>query len=186
MEYLKELDQQLFLWLNAWHTHWLDPVMSLITGRLTWLPLYIGIVAWIFFRQRKTGIWTILAIALAVTLADQVTSGVMKPLFERLRPCHDPTISALVHVVGGCGGRFGFASSHAANTFALATLISLLHPGRRAVAVVLLTWAAVVSYSRIYVGVHYPGDIVTGALIGSLIAYLVYRMGTQSKLLKHI
>ncbi|MEQ8812112.1 MAG: phosphatase PAP2 family protein [Imperialibacter sp.] len=186
MNWLIELDQQFFLWLNSHHASWLDGPMLLITGRNTWIPLYLFLVIWLIYKQKKETIWSILAIVLTIAIADQLTSGLMKPFFERLRPCHDPGISSLVHLVGGCGGKFGFASSHAANTFALATFVSLLHTGKSYWHFVWFGWAAIVTYSRIYVGVHYPGDVLMGALVGIAAAYTIYLVGRKTGRLKHV
>lgn len=186
MSSLAELDQQFFLWLNGHHAAWVDSVMLLITGRLVWIPFYMALIGWLVYKQQKQAVWSVLAIIVAVALSDQATSGLMKPFFERLRPCHEPSVASLTHLVGGCGGKFGFASSHAANTFALAALVGMLHPGKRAFIAAMYTWAALVSYSRIYVGVHYPGDILAGALVGMAIACVVYALGQKTGRLKHI
>lgn len=98
-----------------------------------------------------------------------------KDVFERLRPCHNPNIASLVHVVDGCGGKYGFVSSHASNSFALALFIGLLlRKHYKYFLPLMVFWAALVSYSRIYVGVHYPADILGGAILGSLIGIFVY------------
>ncbi|WP_339786946.1 MAG: phosphatase PAP2 family protein [Imperialibacter sp.] len=186
MNWLIELDQQFFLWLNSHHASWLDGPMLLITGRNTWIPLYLALIAWLIYQQKKEAAWSILAIVLTIVIADQLTSGLMKPFFERLRPCHDPAIASLVHLVDGCGGKFGFASSHAANTFALATFVSLLHTGKAYWHFVWYAWAAIVTYSRIYVGVHYPGDVLVGALVGIAAAYIIYLLGRKTGRLKHV
>jgi undecaprenyl-diphosphatase len=109
---------------------------------------------------------------LTILLADQVTSGFMKPFFERLRPCHDPRWEGLLHNYGRCGGLYGFASSHAANTFGLATFLTLTLSSKVKGISWLFVYALLVSYTRIYLGVHYPLDIVLGALVGVLAAYL--------------
>lgn len=186
MNWVIEWDKKLFLFLNGLHADWLDQPMSIISERLVWLPFYVAIIVWLVWKQKKDAFWSIFLISGAIVLSDQITSALMKPFFERLRPCHDPSISYLLHLVDDCGARFGFASSHAANTFSLATFLVLLHPGRTWVPYLMFTWAAIVSYSRIYLGVHYPGDIIAGALIGSAISYLLYLAGSNRKLLKHI
>jgi undecaprenyl-diphosphatase len=165
-------DQELFLWLNGLHTPWLDTVMYWITYKYTWIPLYILLIALTVRAEgwKKGGV-IIVAVVLAVAAADKVTSGFMKPYFLRLRPCHDPSIQVVMHHVTDCGGMYGFASSHASTGFALAIAwFSLL---RRKVPqiVFLFLWAAVYAYSRVYVGVHYPLDILVGALVGLLVGY---------------
>lgn len=110
-------------------------------------------------------------------VSDQVSVQLFKNVFERLRPCHNPDINTMIHITGKCGAKFGFVSSHAANSFALAVFVGLLLKRHYPFIVTgMLFWAAVVSYSRIYVGVHYPGDILGGALLGSVIALLIYSL----------
>ena len=186
IDWLKQHDQEVFLWLNGLHASWLDAPMALITGRGLWIPFYVLLVLWLIYKQRQQAVWSILFIAAAVALSDQLTSSLMKPFFERLRPCHDPVISHLVHTVAGCGGKYGFASSHAANTFALATAVTFLHPGKTWLQVLITCWALLVSYSRIYVGVHYPGDLIAGALIGVVLATSLYLAGRKAGKLKQV
>ncbi|MFQ3212492.1 MAG: undecaprenyl-diphosphatase [Marivirga sp.] len=165
-------DQQLFLWLNGFHADWLDPMMLFITAKNTWIPLYLLIVV-IFIRKLGwRSIYLLAACGLLILLADQSASGLFKPFFERLRPCHNPQIQDVVHTIKHCGGQYGFASSHASNTFALATFLFLLY--RNKWSKLMLGWAVVVSYSRIYAGVHYPADILVGAILGALSAIIVY------------
>ena len=170
-------DQELFLWLNGLHTPWLDTVMYWVTYKYTWIPLYILLIALTIRAEGwKKGGFTIIAVVLAVAVADKVTSGFMKPYFLRLRPCHDPSIQVVMHHVTDCGGMYGFASSHASTSFALAIAwFSLL---RRQVPqmVFLFLWAAVYAYSRVYVGVHYPLDILVGALVGLLVGYSIVQL----------
>ncbi len=169
---LIEWDQQLFLFLNGLHADWLDPIMLQITGRNIWFPLY-GVIIFIIVKQLKwRSAYLLLGFALLITLADQSASGFFKPFFERLRPCNEPALDGLIHMVKGCGGKYGFASSHASNTFALAIFLWLIY--RNMYAKILIVWAFVVSYSRIYVGVHYPGDIIMGAILGWISALIVY------------
>jgi len=179
IDQLIALDTKLFLFLNGLHTPWLDPVMAAISGSLVWLPLY-GYVLFLIIRDHKMNSWLpLLGIGLTILLADQTTSTLMKPFFARLRPSHDPGLAGIVHLVNGyTGGTYGFASGHAANTFGAATFVTLLfHPTKRW-APWLFAWASVVSYSRIYLGVHYPADIVVGGTVGVLsgwISFMLYR-----------
>lgn len=165
-------DQELFLWLNGLHTPWLDTVMYWITYKYTWIPLYILLIALTVRAEGwKKGGFIVLAVVLAVAAADKITSGFMKPYFLRLRPCHDPSIQVVMHHVTDCGGMYGFASSHASTSFALAIAwFSLLRREIPRMALLFL-WAAIYAYSRVYVGVHYPLDILVGALVGLLVGY---------------
>ncbi|WP_342086009.1 phosphatase PAP2 family protein [Dyadobacter sp. OTU695] len=165
-------DQELFLWLNGLHTPWLDTVMYWITYKYTWIPLYILLIALTVRAEGwKKGGLIVIAVVLAVAAADKITSGFMKPYFLRLRPCHDPSIQVVMHHVTDCGGMYGFASSHASTSFALAIAwFSLLRREIPRMAFLFL-WAAIYAYSRVYVGVHYPLDILVGALVGLLVGY---------------
>ncbi|MCA6074956.1 phosphatase PAP2 family protein [Fulvivirga sedimenti] len=178
MEQLAELDKDLFFILNGLHTAWLDPVMYYISQTLTWLPVYL-LFMWLLIKNFgwRTVLW-LTGLALAITLADQVTSGLMKPFFERFRPSRDPSFEeGLVHIVNGYrGGKFGFASSHAANAFAVATYLYLLLRNSVRYSGYLFVMAALIAYSRIYLGVHYPADVIAGGAIGIVAGSLCYRL----------
>lgn len=168
-------DQELFLFLNSFHTASIDPVMLWVSEKYTWIPFYAVILAFIIWHYKVRSIVVLIGVALVILFADQLTSGFMKPFFERLRPCHEPVLEGLVYLAKGCGGKFGFASSHAANTFGVAMFLWMLFKTYRW-AFLIFVWATVVSYSRIYLGVHYPLDIIVGGLLGILIAWLVYKI----------
>lgn len=174
--WLIELDTAVFLFLNGLHLDFLDPVMKTISGKFIWVPFYLFLTYCLMQRVGwRRGLVCLVFIGLTITATDQIGGSLIRPLVERMRPSNpDNPISALVHIVDGYrGGRYGFPSCHAGNTFALATFLSLLFQ-RRAVTVGMFTWAVVVSYSRIYLGVHYTGDILVGAMLGSANAILFY------------
>jgi len=177
---LNQWDQELFLLLNSWHHEALDPLMAFVSEKWVWIPLYAVLLYLIFRRLGWKGtLWTLLSIAILITLSDQFASGFLKPTVARFRPCRTESLGDLVHIVNNhCGGKYGFASSHAANFFALATFMSRFLQNR-SWTVALFGAAVLTAYSRIYLGVHYPGDILVGALIGlsfgSLIWYLYHR-----------
>lgn len=168
------LDQELFLWLNEFHTPFWDEAMKLITNKFTWIPMYALLLFAIIKQFGKASIGIIVSIVLAVALADFVASGLFKPYFMRPRPCHDPVIGPMVHLVGGCGGAYGFVSSHASTSFAIVSSVLLL-PSKKIKGVHWLGfWATIYAYSRVYVGVHYPLDILIGGSIGALTGILSY------------
>ena len=174
LDFLNSIDTQMFLLINGAHSGFWDTVMWRISGKIEWIPLYLFII-WMLIRkfQWKT-LWILLAVALLITLSDQASVHLFKNVFERLRPCHQPDLVGQVHVVRDhCGGMYGFVSSHAANTFALAVLTGLLLRNTYYWTGILF-WALLVGYSRVYLGVHYPGDILFGAILGGLLAKGIY------------
>ena len=192
MDYLIHIDQQWLLAINGWHSEWADMLMWYISKSTTWLPLYALLVGLIVYRfgilspslcregRRGSSLLRVLIIlagfAVAVGVSDFVSSGIIKPWVCRLRPTHEPEIAGLIHLVNGyTGGLYGFVSSHAANTMACALLFALLYRNKYAT-VGLMLWVALNCYSRMYLGVHYPADIIGGLAIGALMATLTYGM----------
>lgn len=181
LEALTEFDRQLMLELNSHHNSFFDELMFWVSHKLFWIPFYAVLVWMIARKQGWNTVYTLVAIALVITLADRFTSGFMKPFFERPRPCHDPEIGHLVHTFNRCGGRYGFASSHAANVFGLATFLWLLLRQWYRWIGLLFAWAVLVSYSRVYLGAHYPGDITVGALVGIFFGWLTFWLYQQTR-----
>lgn len=173
---LNDWDIRLFLFLNGKHSELLDPIMFWASNKWFWIPFYLLLAVWLYKKRPKQMIYILIATALLITASDQLSSHVIKPAVLRLRPCHNPEIAAMVHLSPkGCGGSYGFVSSHAANSFALAIFIGLLAlPYSRLVPLILLLFAVLVAYSRIYVGVHYPGDVLCGAMVGFGLGSLFY------------
>jgi undecaprenyl-diphosphatase len=168
------LDRDLFLLLNGWHGTVGDAVFTLLSGRLPWIPVGI-LLAVVLVRQLgwREALLVVLGAGLVILLADQLSASVLKPWTMRLRPCHSPDLEGLVHLpTGRCGGNYGFVSSHAANFFGLAVFLGVVL-GRGWVLASLLVVAGLVGYSRIYLGVHYPGDVLGGAILGSGLGWLV-------------
>ena len=172
--WLIELDTKAFLYLNSLHAREWDKIMWWISGDASWIPLYAILLILIIYRERPYRfIFTILFLAIMVALSDQI-SVLIKNLAERPRPTHNTEIADMVHIVNNYrGGKYGFVSSHAANVFGVATFLSNQFKNYKWT-LFLLAWAAVVSYSRIYLGVHYPLDIICGALLGVIIGTQCY------------
>jgi undecaprenyl-diphosphatase len=171
---IEELDRQLLLFINSHNSPFWDSVMSFMSMKLVWAPLYIAILIFLGIRYKKKFLIILLFIAIAVALSDQI-SVLIKNGVERLRPCHEPTLQGLLHLVNdSCGGKYGFVSSHASNSFNVA-LLSIMFVKKRWYSAVILAWAAIVSYSRIYLGVHYPGDVISGAILGALIGWGTFK-----------
>ena len=181
METIKYWDEQLFLYLNGYHQDWLDPIVYTLTGKLIWIPLYAFFIYLIIKHFKKGSVWILAGIGLAILMADQTASGFMKPFFERLRPCHDPRFEGLMYNYGGCGGMYGFVSSHAANTFALAIYLNLAFRHHLKGFWWLYVWAGIISYTRVYLGVHYPLDIIVGALVGLLSGWAGWFLAKKAK-----
>lgn len=172
-EYMKHIDTSLFLMLNSMHNEFFDTAMWQISKTITWIPLYATLVYFLFKQHGwKKASFMVLTTLAAVGLSDFVASGIIKNTVCRLRPSQDPSIQGLVHIVRDYkGGMYGFVSSHAANTFAIAVCMGYFF-NRKWLWYSLLVWCSTVSYSRIYLGVHYPGDIIGGAIVGITISLI--------------
>ena len=178
MESLSNIDTDLFLYLNGLHANWLDKVMIAVTQMWVWAPLYLLLIYWTVKQYGKRCWWVFLAVGVVVLCSDQLSAHVCKPYFQRLRPCYNPDLQDLIYLPKGmAGGRFGFVSSHAANTFAVAAFLTpVLRNYRPWLGIVLYLWAFISSYSRIYLGFHYPGDILCGAILGILIGLILWKV----------
>lgn len=175
MDGLIAFDQKLMLLLNGSNSLYMDGVMKLFTSTWVWIPwALIAIIILIKNNSLRNFVLIALMIALTIFLCDRVTSGFIKPWFSRLRPCQEPSILDQIDIVNGSrSGKFGFVSSHAANSFGIFMFLALLIKSR-SLNLTLFIWAAFTSFSRVYLGVHYPGDILCGAIFGMLVGSLVY------------
>lgn len=180
MDTLIALDKEFFLFLNALHSPFMDNVMWIISHKFTWIPLYLVIIFFFYYKKNwKLGLVTTVFLILLVIVADKISVVGFKDVFCRLRPSREPSIKTMVHVINGYrGGMYGFVSSHAANSFAIATF-TLLYFKRPIISIAMLTWAFVVSYSRIYLGVHYPGDILGGMVLGVACGMLFFAISNS-------
>jgi undecaprenyl-diphosphatase len=170
LDTIKSLDQSLFLTINAHHNPFFDQLMWLFSEKLFWVPLYAWFL-WLLYKQFPRHYWTvILAVILMIVASDQFCN-LAKNSVMRLRPSQDPGIQAMVHIVNDYrGGMYGFYSGHASNAFAVALfVITIAGKKLKYLIPVCLLYATLTAYSRIYLGVHYPGDILIGALAGTLL-----------------
>jgi len=173
-ETLATWDKSWFLSINNLHSNWMDHFMWLMSETIVWLPFFLLFIYQLIKNRKVGSLFILLTFALLIAFTDQVASSVFKPLVCRLRPTHDPDLANLVHIVHNYkGGHYGFFSSHAANVFAFAGL-SLLFVRNWIYSVCIILWAALISYSRIYLGVHFPLDILSGAIFGILSSYGFY------------
>ena len=176
MEELIHFDKQLLLAVNGSDSLLLDCIIMTLTTATTWIPLYLSLLYVVLkSNARREVLFIVASAALCVLLAGTVDDTIVKPLVARWRPTHDPEIGALVDVVDNYrGGNYGFFSAHAANTFSIALFFSLLMR-RRLLVVTMVCYSLINCYTRLYLGVHYPGDITVGLLWGALVGWGVYR-----------
>ena len=189
LERLVHIDTEVLLAINGWHAPWADTLMWIISAKTTWIPLYLLLVGLLVWRYRQPSnnamkwlkkvpvcVVMIVAIVAAVGLSDFIASGILKDLVARPRPTRVPELEGVLHLVNGYkSGQYGFVSSHAANTMACGLLFSLIW--RKKIATVgMMLWVAVNCYSRMYLGVHYPLDILGGLMVGVLMAVVAYQV----------
>ena len=171
-------DRICWYYLNTrWHNSLLDAIIPFFRNQWFWIPLYLFLALFIPSRFGKQGLLWCLFFIICFGVSDQVSASILKPLFQRIRPCNDPSLASLVHIIVPCGGGYSFPSSHASNHFAMgvfsAITLNRCWPGIWKVAVV---WAAMVSFSQVYVGVHFPLDVFCGAILGTCVGIVGARL----------
>ena len=179
MERILQLDTELFLFFNGLHTPWADRFVYLLSQIWFWIPLYLLLIFLVFKFYRKKGWKVLLVFILTITLSDQACN-LLKNSVQRLRPSHTEALAGDIHLVqkpdGNMyyGGKYGFPSAHAANSMALAFLVFFfLSKGKKWVIVLAMAWSLLMAYTRLYLGVHYPTDILCGFIVGSCSAFLM-------------
>jgi undecaprenyl-diphosphatase len=181
MDRIIALDKELFWWINGHHSGWLDWTMWVFSQSFSWLVVLLAVFIFITLRRdRRSWLWVLAGLGLCFLLADQISNNVIKDGVQRLRPCYALENVRMFHT--GRGGSYGFVSSHAANAFAVAMFLSFTYGGRKKIQghsypwmpYILMLWAVIVGYSRVYLGKHYPGDVVCGALLGLGLGAIVY------------
>lgn len=173
LQHLISLDQKLFIFLNGLHVEWLNSFMTVISGQIVWIPL-LGFSFYSAYKSfsKKQLVLFLLFLGLLLVITDTTSSYILKNLTERLRPCKEVDLKPLIYQFGQkCGGRFSFVSSHASNSLALILFFCKTIPFPRYVKCLLLILPFIIGYSRIYLGVHYPGDVLAGFLVGALWTY---------------
>lgn len=175
-ESLKKIDTEFFLFINGKHNAFFDVIMYWASDKLFWIPFYAVLLIFLIKIYKKFSVYILLAISIIITLSDQIASGLIKNTVMRLRPSHEPSLIPLIHLSkAGPGGMYGFVSSHSANAFGLITFLFFLLPSKyKWLKIILLFWALLVSYSRIYNGVHYPSDVIGGAMVGVISGALIW------------
>lgn len=179
---IQQFDEQLFLLINKqWANALFDTILPPIRDKMFWIPLYVLVAGLLVYKLRLKGFWMVLLIVANFAASDQLSSAVVKPAVGRLRPCNEAGFQDQVVLrIDACGAGKSFTSSHATNTFAFAVIcILLLRKRIRWITPVALLWATAISYAQVYVGVHYPLDILGGALLGTLISIILFNIAQR-------
>ena len=171
-EFILTIDDKILLIINGFNSTFLDTAMLYISSKLGWLPLYL-LLLYLVIVEYKNIFWLVLVMsAVTILISDQASVHLFKNIFERLRPCHEPDLLNKLHLVKDCGGSFGFVSSHASNSAAIATFFILLLGKRfKWIIPIMVIYTLLIMYSRVYLGVHYPMDVFFGAILGMAVGF---------------
>jgi undecaprenyl-diphosphatase len=187
IETLQQIDKDWFIAINTGLQHpVLDFVCPFMRQQNNWYVLYL-LLLYVSYRiwGKKVG-WVVLGAALLVLVSDQISANLIKNTVQRLRPCNNPELTGLVRTLVGCGKGYSFISAHATNHFAIAVLFSrILHPYFKWTYVIALPWAALIAFSQVYVGVHYPFDVICGAALGAVLGYVTSILLSQKLVTPH-
>ena len=176
LEHIENIDREITIIINNLSHDYLDYIMIFLSNKYVWIPLYIYLIFLLWKYDKKNFTINIVICSGSVIVADFITSSIMKPYFERLRPCQDNSMLDLINIVSGCGKKFSFASSHASTTFSLATIFFYITRGDIKL---LFLWSLLIGHSRIYLGVHYFLDVIIGFLVGFLTSMVIYRISKK-------
>ena len=179
LEQLVNFDTELFVYLNSLGSETWDGFWMFYTTKFNWIPFY-ALLLFLMFKKLdlKVFLYTLIVIALMVAFTDQITNLFKKVLVMRLRPCYNTEINDIIRLVkSSCGGKYGYFSGHSSNSMAVAIFMGMMLKSKfKLMPVILIIWAVAMGYSRIYVGVHYPLDVLSGMLFGAFSGYLFYKI----------
>lgn len=168
---LVQWDHAAWYYMNTqWHNAFLDAIIPFLRNQYFWAPLYLFLLIFMPSKFKLNGWVWCTAFLITFILSDQISAHLMKPIFHRVRPCNNPALNSIIHLIVPCGSGYSFPSSHAANHFAMG-IFSAITLGKRYkwVLPLAIVWAISVSFAQVYVGVHYPIDVTCGGIIGTII-----------------
>jgi undecaprenyl-diphosphatase len=178
LETLNHIDHDFFIAINSGlQSAFLDAICPVLRNQKVWYPLYAFLLILIYRNYKNRTLWIVLGAAALVLISDQLSANLVKNFFQRLRPCNDPSFRDQVRLLVPCGNGFSFMSAHATNHFAIALFLSgFFEAQRKWLLPVAVIWAAAIAFSQVYVGVHYPFDVICGGLTGSLLGYIAQHL----------